>query len=83
MGGFVYPGLDPGRLAEVGLLVGSPAAFFAVIQCVLDDLTHPIELLLDHDLAKVIFFMAIAAAFAAVDILTHVFLLEGLLILAK
>jgi hypothetical protein len=48
-----------------------PAAFFTVISGILDDLAHTIKLFLDHDLAQVVLFMAIAAALATEDILAH------------
>jgi len=66
-------GLDPGRFAEVGFLVGSSPAVLTIIPGVLDDLTYPIKFLPDHDLAHVVLLVGIITIFALVDILAHVF----------
>ena len=72
----LFVGLYPRWFAEVCLAVGSPSALFAVVPGVLNGLTHPVKLLPDHDLAQVVLFVAVVAAFTLVNILAHVFLLE-------
>jgi hypothetical protein len=70
--GFVYRLLDPGRLTEVALVVGSPSAFFTVIPGIFYDLTNAIKLLSDHDLAQMVLLMTVFAALAFVVILAHI-----------
>jgi type III secretory pathway component EscS len=69
-------GLDFRWLAEARLAVGSPPAMFAVVLGILDSLTHPVKFLPDHDLAQMVLLVAVTAAFALVNILAHVCLLE-------
>ena len=69
-GGF-FVVLDPGWPAQVGLFVGCPAASFTIELGVFDDLLHPVEFVSKHDLAQVVLFVAVATAFALVDILAH------------
>jgi hypothetical protein len=69
-------GLDLRWFAKVLLVVGGPAAVFAIVLSVLDGFTHPIKFLSDHDLAQVVLLVTVAAALALVNILAHGFLLE-------